>query len=160
MVTLVGTQTNFADSIRELLELDFAAVEAYDAAINRLETEDYKSHLKGFKSDHGRHIKELSDLLRKHREEVPQDLSSTKQWLTQGKVFLANLIGDDTILRAMLSNECDTNTAYERMNERNDIWSDALETLRRGLDDERRHKQWLENTLELNTDFLDSDFDE
>lgn len=160
MVTLVGTQASFGGSIKELLELDFAAVEAYEAAINRLETEDYKNHLRGFKSDHERHIRELSDLLRKHGEEVPQDLSSTKQWLTKGKVIMANLIGDDTILRAMLSNEGDTNTAYERMNERSDIWPDALEILRRGLDDERRHKEWLENTLGSDTDFLDSDFDE
>lgn len=147
MVTLVGTQTNFADSIRELLELDFAAVEAYETAISKLETEDYKKHLKGFKSDHERHIMELSNLLTKHGEEVPQDLSSTKQWLTKGKVILANLIGDNTILRAMLSNEGDTNTAYERMNDRNDIWPEALEILKRGLDDERRHKNWLESTI-------------
>lgn len=157
MVTLVGTQANFVDSVIELLELDFAAVEAYETAINKLDNEDYKNHLKGFKSDHERHIKELSDLLRKHGEKVPQDLSSTKQWLTTGKVALANLIGDNAILRAMLSNEGDTNTAYERMNERNDVWPDALEALRRGLDDERRHKQWLEDTLGSIIDFLDDD---
>lgn len=147
MVTLVGTQANFADSIRELLELDFAAIEAYEAAINRLEDEDYKSNLKRFKSDHERHIEKLSNLLREHKEEVPQDLSSTKQWLTQGKVVLANLVGDNAILKAMLSNESDTNTAYERMNERDDIWSDAIDILKSGLEDERRHKQWIEDSL-------------
>ena len=40
-------------------------------------------------------------------------LGSAKSYLTQGKVILANLIGDLTILRAMRSNEIDTNTAYE-----------------------------------------------
>ncbi|WP_032113735.1 DUF2383 domain-containing protein [Candidatus Paracaedibacter symbiosus] len=153
MVTLVGTQTSFADSVKELIKLDFAAVEAYEAAIDRLRAEDYKRQLKGFKSDHERHIKELSDLLSRYGEDVPQDLSSGKQWLTKGKIILANLIGDNTILKAMLSNEIDTNTAYERMNDRTDKWQEAQEILKRGLEDEKRHKKWLEDTLGSDGDF-------
>ena len=36
MTTLVGTQTKFVKAVRELVELDFDALEAYNAAINRL----------------------------------------------------------------------------------------------------------------------------
>ncbi|AFC70705.1 hypothetical protein MC5_01535 [Rickettsia australis str. Cutlack] len=35
MTTLVRTQNNFADAIKELVELDYDAIEAYKAAINR-----------------------------------------------------------------------------------------------------------------------------
>ncbi len=146
MTTLVGTQTEFSDALKNLLELDFDAVEAYDAAINRLGNQTYIQKLSEFRDDHKRHIKELSDLLRSHNEEVPEG-PSMKQWLTKGKVVLANLVGDDTILGAMKTNEDDTNTAYERMAEREDQWEDAKDIILRGLQDEKKHKRWLEDTL-------------
>ena len=43
MATLVGTQTKFVDALKELAELDHDAIEAYEAAINRLENEFYKT---------------------------------------------------------------------------------------------------------------------
>ncbi|KJV81801.1 hypothetical protein RHORCCE3_0998 [Rickettsia hoogstraalii str. RCCE3] len=36
MTTLVGIQNNFADAIKELIELDYDAIEAYKTAINRI----------------------------------------------------------------------------------------------------------------------------
>lgn len=144
MTTLVGNQTSFTDAVQELLELDYDAVEAYEAAINRVENSTYKSKLSEFKMDHQRHITELSALLRKHNAEVPTG-PSAKQWLTQGKVVLANLMGDAAILRAMVTNEEDTNVAYARMQGREDIWADAKDILRRGLEDEKRHKNWLQS---------------
>ena len=147
MVTLVGTQDSFARVIKELIELDYDAVEAYEAAINRLNSEDYKKQLSIFMEDHKRHIKELSELLTKHKEEPPQGPSNLKQWLAKGKVVIANIIGDATILAAMISNEEDTNTAYERVNAREDKWEDAQEIIKRGLEDERRHKEWLKKVV-------------
>ena len=47
----------------------------------------------------------------------------------------------------MRSNEIDTNTAYERMNEYEDKWPDSAVSLMRGLEDERRHKAWLESVI-------------
>ncbi|MBS0185461.1 MAG: hypothetical protein JSS34_03825 [Proteobacteria bacterium] len=82
-------------------------------------------------------------VLEEHEEDVP-DSPSIKQWLTKGKVVLAELIGDKAILGAMHSNEEDTNTAYERVLNHEDIWNDAVEIIGRGYADERRHKIWLE----------------
>lgn len=144
MVTMVGKQAEFSDAIKELIELDYDAVEAYEAAISRLENTVYKGKLSEFLNDHKRHIKEFTTLLKKHNTDAPNSPSAGKQWLTKGKVVLANLIGDDAILSAMLSNEEDTNTAYERMNERTDKWDDSKDILRRGLEDERQHKKWFE----------------
>jgi rubrerythrin len=144
MVTFVGTQVSFADSIRELIELDNAAVEAYEAAIDRLENITYKRKLEEFRDDHNRHIRELSDLLKKHSESLPS-MGSVKELLTKGKVIIANLVGDKAVLMAMASNEVDTNTAYERMNSREDKWVDAIDILKKGLADEKRHAAWLNN---------------
>jgi len=149
MVTLVGTQSKFSNAVRELVELDYDAVEAYDAAINRLENTSYKSKLREFRADHERHIKELSALLLQHNEKIPEGPSAVKQWLAKGKVVLANLVGDKTILTAMKSNEDDTNAAYEKMNQHKEMWLEAREVLQRGLADEQRHKEWLEDTINV-----------
>lgn len=145
MTTLVGTQGEFSSALKELVELDYDAVEAYEAAINRLENTAYIEKLTDFKNDHLRHIKDLTDLLKKHNEEAPTGPSMVKQWLAKGKVVLANLAGDEAILSAMNSNEIDTNTAYETMDNRKDKWDDAVEIIKQGLADEKRHKEWLEN---------------
>ena len=141
---MVGMQGDFSSALKDLIELDYDAVEAYEAAINRLDNEDYKKALTEFKQDHERHISELSDLLREHGETPPKGASIGKQWLTKGKVLLGNIIGDDAILAAMKSNEIDTNTAYERMSIHDKIWDNAKDIIKAGLEDERRHKDWLE----------------
>jgi rubrerythrin len=147
MVTLVGLQTDVVDAIQDLIELDYDAVEAYQAAINRLDNQVYKIQLRQFMADHERHIQELSTVLRRHSEEVPEGPSIGKQWLTKGKVVIANLMGDNAILLAMRSNEVDTNKAYERMSKRADLPVDISNIIARGLEDERRHKAWLESII-------------
>ncbi|STX28503.1 Domain of uncharacterised function (DUF2383) [Legionella beliardensis] len=146
MVTMVGTQAEFRDALYELCELDYDAIAAYEAAINLLEKENHIKKMEEFKQDHQRHVIEISNLLHKHKVEAP-DGPSPKNLLTQGKVYLANLMGDEAILQAMLSNEQDTNTAYERLNEFKDKWKDGITILKQGLKDEKKHKQWLQLTL-------------
>ena len=143
MTTLVWTQEHFHDALYELCELDYDAIEAYEAAINRLDNADYRTKLTEFKNDHQRHVQELTSLLKSHQAKVP-DGPSDKQLLAQGKVVLANMFGDEAILKAMLSNEVDTNTAYERVNSHKNKWPDSAEILSRGWNDEKRHKQWLD----------------
>lgn len=150
MVTRVGMQEEFADALYELCELDYDAIAAYQTAITRLENQDFKSKFEQFKSDHERHIRELRELLEEHHEEFPEG-PGARHLLAQGKASLTKLTSDDAILRAMLANEEDTNTAYQRLNTRVDEWEDAKDILRRGLEDERRHKKWFENLLYKNS---------
>jgi hypothetical protein len=146
MATFVGKQDKFSDAIYELCELDIDAIGAYQTAIDHLDNSEYVKNLSSFKSDHERHVRELSELLVEHNLEAPKG-SSAKSFLAKGKVYIADLFGDKSILEAMLSNEMDTNIAYGRLNNRPDEWEDAKEILRRGLEDERRHKLWLESIL-------------
>ncbi|MES2608513.1 MAG: ferritin-like domain-containing protein [Pseudomonadota bacterium] len=148
MVTLVGMQDDFGSALKDLIELEYDAVEAYEAAINRLDNEEYRMSITSFMQDHLRHIKEVSELLKKHNETPPSGPSLAKQWLTKGKVIFGNLVGDKTILMALRSNEIDTNTAYERLKIHEHIWSDARDIINRGLMDERKHKKWLESVLD------------
>lgn len=147
MVTTVGLETDFITAIKDLIELDYDAIAAYEAAIERIDSEDYKNTLSSFKRDHEKHIEGLSAFLQNKGESAPTG-PSAKSYLTQGKVILANLIGDRSILRAMRSNEIDTNTAYGRINNYEDISMGIKGLLKQGLRDERRHLGWLEEILE------------
>lgn len=147
MVTTVGLETDFITAIKDLIELDYDAIAAYEAAIERMDNETYKNKLNSFKQDHEKHIEGLSAFLQDKGKDGPTG-PSVKSYLTQGKVVLANLIGDRTILIAMRSNEIDTNTAYERINNYEDMPQEIRETLKQGLEDERRHLAWLEEILE------------
>lgn len=143
MATLVGTKENFIHALRELIELDYDAIEAYETAINRIENKYFKNKLKEFKKDHEKHVEKLNKFLSTHKEEIVAG-PSTKQWLTKGKVVLADLVGDSAILYAMLTNEEDTNAAYERLNKHPRKWPETTEILKEGLLDEKAHKKWLE----------------
>lgn len=136
------------DKLADLIQLDRDAVEAYEAAINRLDRAEYRARLADFKNDHERHIQELSTLVRNSGQQPPTE-GDFKRFLTQGKVVLGEIAGDTGILRAMLSNEKETNEKYE------DALKDATLTanaelhqlLTRNLGDERRHKAWIEEQL-------------
>jgi len=147
MTTLVGTQSNFSTALRELAELDYDAIEAYNAAIEKLENLSYQEKLEEFKADHENHIVAINKLLRNRDEDIVEG-PGAKKWLTKGRVILATLIDDKSILQAMSANEDDTNTAYERVSSHENKWEEATEILNEGLEDERRHKKWLEDTIE------------
>lgn len=146
MTTAVGTQPDLGDLLRELIELDFDAIEAYRAALQRFDDTNFRSHMSTFQQDHERHVHELSVLLRTMGREPPEG-PDLKQFVTKGKVVIAGLLGDPAILAAMVTNEDDTNTAYERAVARADLSTELRELLERNLADERRHRQWLQEQL-------------
>lgn len=131
MTTLVGTQTKFSDALIELVELEYDAAEAYRAAIERIQNEVYKETLSAFLHDHERHIQALSRLIAEHGG-VPPRGPDLKQHLLKGKVIAANVMSDETVLKAMGDN---------------DQWPDARDILAHGFADEKRHKVWLEETV-------------
>jgi rubrerythrin len=133
--------------LQKLIELDYDAVEAYNAAIQRVETLDCKETLRTFRDDHLRHIAELGSVLRQSGVPVPQG-ANAKSLLTKGKVVIAGLVGERAVLLAMKTNEEDTNTAYERAVNHDNVAPNAKELLRSGLADERRHRAWLIHRIE------------
>lgn len=146
MITKVGMQTDFAAALQDLVELELDAVQAYQAAVDRIEDPLSKNQLGEFLADHRRHVDTVQALLRAHQQTVPTEPSG-KQWLAKGKVVIGGLLGDAAVLAAMRSNEQDTNTAYERIVAHEGLWPDAKPALEQGLADERRHRDWLEQAL-------------
>ena len=64
MTTLVGLQTDLNGLLKNLIELDYDAIGAYDAAAARIRSDDYRAQLRAFRNDHLRHVEELSPLVR------------------------------------------------------------------------------------------------
>lgn len=145
MTTRVGSEDDPIRMLEHLIALDFDAIEAYEAAIDRLDNVQYQARLAAFLADHRRHVEELSPLVRRLGGEPPGG-PGAKRLLAQGKVYLADLAGDEAILRAMRSNEDDTNEAYGRAVGKAPKEAEAI--VLRGREDERRHREWLVATLD------------
>lgn len=145
MVTTVGTESKLSDLVQDLVQLDKAAIEAYNAAIERLANLEYKQQLTSFCEDHIEHARVLGTWLRAHQQDTPAS-GGLKETLTTGKVALAGLVGDKQILQAMKTNEDDTNTAYQRAVEHREA-DGVRATFEKNLADERRHRSWMESVL-------------
>jgi hypothetical protein len=144
MTTATDSKELISD-LSDLIELDYDAIAAYKIAIERLEKTSYKRKLTEFLGDHERHVVDLGKAVRKEGGTPPTE-GGAMQIMTTGKVVLAELFGDEAILKAMLANEGVTNTKYEEAAATGyPVPIGAL--VRKGLADERRHKDWLAITL-------------
>lgn len=134
------------ETLKELAALDFDAIEAYDAAIERLTDRSTADKLRDFRQDHVQHTQNLSALLEQRGEKAP-DGPDFKRFLTKGKVVLADLGDDNTILKAMSANEKVTNETYEKALKLDDLDAATAQTLKGNLQDEQRHKAWIDQQV-------------
>lgn len=146
MATTVGNEVTLSKLLSNLIVLDYDAIAAYQSAIDRLNDPVSREKLAEFMADHRRHTENLSVQLRQMAE-VPPHKKDAKGLLTEGKVLVSGLMGDSAILKAMKSNEDDTNVAYERAVTRHDAPAAVIETLQQNLADERRHRAWIEERI-------------
>lgn len=142
MAIVSERQDLFVDALKHLMEIDFDAAAAYEAAVKRIDDDAARDRLGEFMSDHQRHIQELGQLVRSLGEEPPT-AGDYKSIVTQGKVVIGNIAGDKGILQAMRSNEDDTNAAYEQALQRTDLPAPVRSLLATNLSDERRHRAWI-----------------
>lgn len=146
MATTKGTETNLVDLLNSLIELDYDAIEAYKAAIGRVDILSDRGQLAVFMQDHQRHVADLTTLVQEQGAE-PATHGDMKQILTKGKVVLSGLVGDKIVFEAMKTNEDDTNAAYERALNHPSLLPEVQRVLAQNLADERRHREWIEKRL-------------
>lgn len=146
MATTVGTEKDILGMFCSLIELDYDAIEAYQAAIDKLGNESDKTKLREFMGDHKRHVTDLTGAVTKLGGTPPTE-GDAKKFLTKGKVQIMSLGGDNAILAAMKSNEEDTNIAYERAFKRDDLPIEYQDIIKNAFNDEKKHKAWLESRL-------------
>jgi rubrerythrin len=135
-------------SLNHLIVTDYDAIEAYEAAIERVTGDEDRRTLRSFLADHQRHIEKLSELVRQEGD-APADHADLKRLLTKGKVVVGGLMGEEAVFRAMLSNEALTNDVYEHFGLPRELPSSTRLLLAHCLDDERRHREWLERRLTM-----------
>jgi rubrerythrin len=133
--------------LKDLLSLDYAAMEAYEASIERFINPDYKKQFDEFKKDHEEHIKNISNFFKEIGQDYPKG-AGLKKILTEGKVVLSGLVGDQAILKAMRSNELETTQSYEQINSYPNIPSNIINILKKGYEDEKKHLEWIEKELD------------
>lgn len=148
--TEMNTETNRENVISELndlIALDHDAIAAYEAAIERLDDTSIAKRFEEFKQDHQRHVRDLSGAV-STLGATPHKGGDMKKILTKGKVVLAGLGSDKQILQAMKSNEDQTVAKYDAaVRECTTAAPTIREMLARGLEDERRHRAWIEERL-------------
>lgn len=145
MVTTVGTEATFQKLVQNLLILEHDAIAAYDSTIEKLDDAGYKAKIVEFRDDHHRHVVELKSLAGKLGIEAPAE-GDMKQYLTTGKIALAGIVGDKTILKAMSTNEIETKMAYDHASKNAAASSDATVFFRQAYADEDKHKAWMDQT--------------
>jgi rubrerythrin len=150
----MGEMTASAEEIvthlNSLLALDHDAIEAYEAAIERLRAVLDRDKLRSFVAHHRRHLLEISPMVREfHGQPVTE--ADFRRFVTKGKVVLGGVIGDRAVLQAMQSNEEAAASAYHRASIDPGIPSRVRVVLEHTLRDEREHLGWLERRLDALT---------
>ncbi|WP_017446596.1 ferritin-like domain-containing protein [Gayadomonas joobiniege] len=130
-------------TLSELCKYDFDAVAAYEAAIDRVDDKDAKIQLKVLCDENKNHTVALNRFLNQRGEEAVTGPDS-KKLLTKGKVVLADIMGDEKIIDAMLSNEKEMLNKYSDALELDGLTVQEREILTKHYNDEKRHKAWLE----------------
>lgn len=137
---------DFHKMLSKLIALDFDAMQAYQAAIQRIESAPTRKVLTEFMADHARHSQDLGRILVEAGKSSPPNGDLRRLW-TKGRVVVAGFAGDQAILQALKQHEDHTNLAYERAADHPEIPDSLRDALRQALDDERRHRAWFERQL-------------
>jgi len=143
MVTTVGTESTFEKLVQNLLILEHDAIAAYQSTIEKLDDPTSKAKIAEFQGDHERHVAELTHMAGAMGAAAPQE-GDMKQYLTTGKIALASIVGDRTILKAMSTNEIETKMAYDHAAKNAVATPEARAFFQSAYADESRHKEWMD----------------
>ncbi|MBP0441035.1 DUF2383 domain-containing protein [Tianweitania sediminis] len=147
MVTTVGTESTFEKLVQNLIILEHDAIAAYESTIQKLEDPTSKAKISEFKADHDSHVAELTRMAGTLGVSAPQE-GDMKEYLTTGKIALASMVGDKTILKAMSTNEIETKMAYDQASKNTVATPEARTFFQKALADETRHKAWMDTAAE------------
>ena len=132
--------------LNDLIRLDFDAIGAYTLAIERVESTTYRETLEGFRRDHERHVRELTERVRAAGgtpAEGPHASTSSFKLAVQA---LGAAGSDRALILAFKANEGESVAKYRAAAER--PHSDAVrEILARAARDEEKHYEWAESRL-------------
>jgi rubrerythrin len=133
-------------TLNDLLQLDHDALQSYALAITELENSAYRETIRRFRTDHERHVSELTGLITRHGGmpvNVPHPTGVLKL-ATQGAGAVG---GDANVLLAFRTNERQARDKYARAAALGEWPADVTSVLRVAAADEARHYDWVDMTL-------------
>ncbi len=134
--------------LNDLLQLDHDAVGAYEIAIDKLDDRSYAEQIRGFKTEHERHIRNLNELITKMGGSPTNEPHATGPF-KEAVQSVAGLGGDKGLLMAWRTNELQTRTKYDSYASKANSWpSDVKRVVDENALDEERHYQWVVDALE------------
>ncbi|WP_375769854.1 ferritin-like domain-containing protein [Archangium gephyra] len=133
------------ERLNDLIALDYDAVGAYEAAINRIDVESLRMSLRGFQADHERHIQDLTQAV-VSLGGTPRTKPDAKGFILKGFTAVTSMMGNEAALQAMRGNELLTNRTYRMALD--EEWSDETRAIiERNFSDEQRHLAFIESAL-------------
>jgi uncharacterized protein (TIGR02284 family) len=125
-----------------LCQLDIDAYRAYEQALENITHANIATTIRGFQADHDRHVRELSDAIRRLGGTPPERKPDLKGFLLEGFTAIRSATGTAGALKAMESNEMLTNNRYEAALSIN-MPDDIRLLVQKNREDERRHLDWI-----------------
>lgn len=134
------------EELNELIRFDHDAIGAYTEAIAAVHDSRVRDPLTRYREDHERHVLQLSEVVRRLGGK-PAESADIKGVVRKTMTKIAGLVGEETVLKAMKSNEEAINKAYNH-HATLDFPADILDLIKRNYADEKRHLQWVEQALQ------------
>ena len=133
--------------LNDLLQLDHDALSAYSVAIATLKNPEYRERLRVFRSDHERHVRELSELIKKRGAQPINVMHLPTGVFKLALQGAAGLGGDMSVLVSFKANERQVRDKYRRYAFLA-FPEDVSPILNAAASDEEKHYAWVSDTLE------------
>ncbi len=131
-----------------LIRLDVDAVHAYDTAIAVLnDDKEAQNKLRAFKSDHERHVRELSAQVTQLGGTPTKATPNPKDFHIPGFNAIRGSMGVEPALKAMRLNEELVNRTYADALKSPAMPAAVRDLVQRNYEDEKRHLQWITNRI-------------
>lgn len=140
------TNNEVISGLKNLLQLDYDAVQAYDKVILRIDDPQIRGQITSFRDDHRRHVSDLDAMIIEmggKRWEPSRDLQGV---VLESMAALRSITGTVGALKANEMAEKHTNTRYAEASKR-DFPPNVLALITRNYEDERRHLAYIQKTL-------------
>lgn len=132
--------------LNAIVQLDIDAYHAYEQAIEAIDELEIRTKLELYRDDHHRHVTELSRAIRQLGGEPPEFTKDLKGEFIEGITKVQSMMGTQSALKAMETNEKLTNKTYAQATEL-DIPAAIRDIIDRGYNDEKKHLAYISNAL-------------
>ncbi len=135
------------ERLGSLMRLDHDAVLAYNRAIDDIATRSIKAALQRFRSDHERHVGNLSDMVRNEGGEPPSLSRDARGVFLEGMTAVQSEMGERAALKACETGEKYVNYKYNQA-VNDDFPRHVKQLLERNYDDEKHHLAYIQERLQ------------